>query len=105
MGATNAIAQAGPSTVAQTLPALINGMSPMSALKSAARAFGKAAIDDAANAPGDPPMTGALTRVAVGQAAVNSGSALAQTDATPPTDPAYAVAPLLAPFLTACTRI
>lgn len=99
MGAINAIAQAGPSIVAQTLPALINGMNPMSTLNSAAGAFGKAAMDGAANAPGAPPMAGALIGAAAGQAVVNGGSALAQTDATPPTDPAYAAAPLLAPFL------
>ncbi|UKZ60129.1 uncharacterized protein TrAtP1_001414 [Trichoderma atroviride] len=52
MGAINAISQAGPSIVAQTFPAFING-----------------------------------------------GSALAQTDATLPTDPVYAAGPLLAPFL------
>jgi cation transport regulator ChaB len=99
MGAINAIAQAGPSIVAQTLPALINGMNPMSALNSAAGAFGKAAMDGASNAPGAPPLAGALIGAAAGQAAVNGGSALAQTDATPPTDPAYSAAPLLAPFL------
>lgn len=52
MGAVDAIAQAGPSIVAQSLPAIANG-----------------------------------------------GSALAQTVATPPIDPAYATAPLPAPFL------
>lgn len=85
--------------MAQTLPALINGINPRSGLNSAAGAFGKAAMDDAANAPGAPPMAGALIGAAAGQAAINGGSAFAQTDATLPTDPAHAVAPLLAPFL------
>lgn len=99
MGAINAIAQAGPSIVAQTLPALINGMNPMSALNSAAGAFGKAAMGGAANAPGAPPLASSLIGAAAGQAVVNGGSALTQTDATPPTDPAYAAAPLIAPFI------
>lgn len=101
MGAINAIAQAGPSIVAQTLPALLNGMNPMSAVNSMAGAFGKAATGGASSIPGAPPMAAALLGASAGQAAANGamGSPLVQADQAPPADPAYAAAPLIAPFL------
>ena len=102
MGAINSIAQAGPSIVAQALPAILNGLNPMSAVSSVANAFGKAATAGASTAPGASPLAGALIGAVAGQAAGNgaaSNSVLAQTDLAPPTDPAYTAAPLIAPFL------
>ncbi|KAG4253200.1 hypothetical protein FPRO03_07160 [Fusarium proliferatum] len=102
MGAINAIAQAGPSIVAQALPAIINGMNPMSAVNSMASAFGKAATDGATTIPGSAPLAGALLGASAGQSAAKGakGSPLVQADQTPPADPAYAAAPLISPFLT-----
>jgi hypothetical protein len=104
MGAINAIAQAGPTIIAQTLPAILNGMNPMSAVSSMANAFGKAATNGAANAPGVSPLASSLIGAVAGQAAANGAAsnsilATASKDIAPPTDPAYATAPLLAPFL------
>ncbi|KAB2108972.1 hypothetical protein AG0111_0g3058 [Alternaria gaisen] len=104
MGAINAIAQAGPSIVAQALPALINATNPMAAVSSMAGAFGTAAKNGAANAPGTNPLVSSLIGAAAGQAAGNgarSGSILANAskEISPPTDPAYAAAPLIAPFI------
>ncbi|KAG8627095.1 hypothetical protein KVT40_004578 [Elsinoe batatas] len=103
MGAINAIAQAGPSIVAQALPALINGMNPMSAVSSMAGAFGQAAKDGATSTPGSNPLISTLVGAVAGQAVSNAASpngvlANASKDVTPPTDPAYAAAPLIAPF-------
>lgn len=102
MGAINAIAQAGPSIVAQALPAIINGMNPMSAVNSMASAFGKAATDGATTIPGGAPLAGALLGASAGQSAAKGakGSPLVQADQIPPADPAYAAAPLISPFLT-----
>jgi hypothetical protein len=104
MGAINAIAQAGPSIVAQALPALLNSVNPMAAVSSVAGAFGKAASNGAANAPGANPLLSSLIGAVAGQAASNgveSGSILANAskEVAPPTDPAYAAAPLIAPFM------
>lgn len=103
MGAINSIAQAGPSIVAQALPALISGMNPMSAVSSLAGAFGQAAKNGAANAPGGNPLVSTLIGAVAGQAANNgatSGGVLAAAtkETTPPADPAYTAAPLIAPF-------
>ncbi|KAF1945147.1 hypothetical protein EJ02DRAFT_431759 [Clathrospora elynae] len=104
MGAINSIAQAGPSIIAQTLPALINGMNPMSAVTSLAGAFGKAASNGAANAPGASPLVSSLIGAVSGQAAANGAGSIsvlasAAKGLTPPTDPAYVAAPLIAPFV------
>lgn len=105
MGAINSIAQAGPSIVAQALPALINGMNPMSAVSSVAGAFGQAARNGAANAPGANPVVASLIGAVAGQAASNGATssssvlATATRDIAPPADPAYAAAPLIAPFM------
>lgn len=102
MGAINAIAQAGPSIIAQALPALLNGLNPMSAVSSVAGAFGKAATAGASNAPGASPLAASLIGAVAGQAAGNgaaSNSVLAPVELSPATDPAYAAAPLIAPFL------
>jgi hypothetical protein len=102
MGAINSIAQAGPSIVAQVLPAIINGMNPMSAVSSVAGAFGQAARNGAANAPGTYPLVSTLIGAVAGQAAANGAQstflATAAKELAPPTDPAYAAAPLIAPF-------
>jgi hypothetical protein len=103
MGAINSIAQAGPSIVAQVLPAIINGMNPMSAVSSVAGAFGQAARNGAANAPGTSPLVSTLIGAVAGQAAANGAQstvlATAAKDLAPPTDPAYVAAPLIAPFI------
>jgi hypothetical protein len=102
MGAINAIAQAGPSIVAQALPAVLNGLNPMSAVSSVAGAFGRAATAGASNAPGASPLAGMLIGAVAGQAAANgavSNSVLTSADLAPPSDPAYTAAPLIAPFL------
>jgi hypothetical protein len=99
MGAINAIAQAGPSIVAQALPALMNGLNPMAAASSMGSAFGQAARQGASSAPGASPLAGQLIGAAAGQAATNSVLATATKELAPPTDPAYMAAPLIAPFL------
>jgi len=101
MGAINAIAQAGPSIIAQTLPALINGLNPMTAVNSVASAIGRAAANGAATIPGGSPMAAVMLGASAGQAAATGArnSPLAQADQAPPTDPAYAAAPLIAPFI------
>ena len=91
MGAINTIAQAGPSIVAQALPALINGMNPMSAVSSVAGAFGQVARNGAANAPGASPLVstliGAVTDQAASKGDQSSVLATASKELAPPTDP------------------
>ena len=101
MGAINAIAQAGPTIIAQALPAVLAMSNPMSAVTGIAGAFGKAAQQGAANAPGVPPLVGAIAGAVMGNQAATSaaGSSLAPTDLAPPTDPAYGAAPLISPFV------
>lgn len=102
MGAINAIAQAGPSIVAQALPALLASTNPVSMVGSISSAFGKIAAGGAGNMPGVSPIASAAIGAIAGQAAgAGAGSVLAAPNPTPPTDPAYAAAPLVSPFLTA----
>lgn len=76
-------------------------MNPMSAVNSVAGAIGKAATNGAMNAPGTSPMVGAIIGAVANQAGANgvasNAAVLPQTELTPPTDPAYTAAPLLAP--------
>ncbi|KAK3387844.1 hypothetical protein B0H63DRAFT_413113 [Podospora didyma] len=61
MEAVNAIAQAGPSIVAQALPGIINGMNSLSALTSSPSALGKAAARSTSLTPAtDPAYSAAL---------------------------------------------
>jgi len=104
MGAINSIAQAGPSIIAQALPALINDMNPMSAVSSIAGAFGQAAKNGAAAAPGGNALTSTLIGAVAGQAVGNSAMsssvlATASKEVAPPADNAYTAAPLIAPFV------
>ncbi|KAJ4348640.1 uncharacterized protein N0V89_010018 [Didymosphaeria variabile] len=104
MGAINSIAQAGPSIIAQALPALINGMNPVSAVSSIAGAFGQAASQGAANAPGGNPLVSSMIGAVAGQAASTGAKstgvlAAASKEVAPPADPAYSTAPLIAPFI------
>ncbi|KAI9655261.1 MAG: hypothetical protein M1829_000674 [Trizodia sp. TS-e1964] len=99
MGAINSIAQAAPSIIAQSLPALLAGFNPVGAM---AGAIGKAATAGASNAPGAPPLAASMIGAMAGQAAANeaaSNSVLAAPELAPQTDPAYAAAPLIAPFV------
>ncbi|KAI3539322.1 hypothetical protein CSPX01_08985 [Colletotrichum filicis] len=98
MGALNAIASAGPSLVAQALPAIINAANPMSAVNGVVGGLAQVGRQGALNAPGAPPIAQAL--LGGQQGAQPGGATLQFNDATPETDPAYVAAPLLAPFMT-----
>ncbi|KAK1457327.1 hypothetical protein CCUS01_01795 [Colletotrichum cuscutae] len=98
MGALNAIASAGPSLVAQALPAIINAVNPMSAVNGVVGGLAQVGRQGALNAPGAPPIAQAL--LGGQQGAQPGGATLQFNDATPETDPAYVAAPLLAPFMT-----
>ncbi|KAK1720156.1 hypothetical protein CaCOL14_002178 [Colletotrichum acutatum] len=98
MGALTAITSAGPSLVAQALPAIINAANPMSAVNGVVSGLAQVGRQGALNAPGAPPIAQALLG---GQQGAQPGAATLQfNDATPETDPAYVAAPLLAPFMT-----
>lgn len=95
MGAVNGIVQAGPSIIAQALPAMLAASNPMTGVNALAGAFGQAAKQGAVNAPG-----GSETAKALINSAAPQNSALAPPNVTPPADPAYSAAAMLSPFLT-----
>ena len=95
MAAISSIAQAGPSIIAQALPALINSANPMSAVGGITSALAQAGKQGAANAPGG----SEVTKAAVGMIP-DKNPIMEVANATPQTDPAYSAAPLLAPFIT-----
>ncbi|EXF73968.1 hypothetical protein CFIO01_08850 [Colletotrichum fioriniae PJ7] len=98
MGALTAITSAGPSLIAQALPAIVNAANPMSAVNGVVSGLAQAGRQGALNAPGAPPIAQAL--LGGQQGAQPGGATLQFNDATPETDPAYVAAPLLAPFMT-----
>lgn len=103
MGALTAITSAGPSMIAQALPAIINGANPMSAVGGLVGALGQIGRDGALNAPGAPIAAKALLGGGAnhnGAQTATQSATLQFPDATPQTDPAYVAAPLLAPFMT-----
>ncbi|KAJ0310909.1 hypothetical protein COL516b_001608 [Colletotrichum fioriniae] len=98
MGALTAITSAGPSLIAQALPAIVNAANPMSAVNGVVSGLAQAGRQGALNTPGAPPIAQAL--LGGQQGAQPGGATLQFNDATPETDPAYVAAPLLAPFMT-----
>ncbi|KAJ0322286.1 hypothetical protein COL5a_008896 [Colletotrichum fioriniae] len=98
MGALTAITSAGPSLIAQALPAIVNAANPMSAVNGVVSGLAQAGRQGALNTPGAPPIAQAL--LGGQQGAQPGGATLQFNNATPETDPAYVAAPLLAPFMT-----